>query len=76
MSNILKLKYIYKRNNIYYFLKRINGISFKKSFHSTNLNFCETIRDKIILNRLNKYEIKELPCKRSCLSQRGTKHYR
>jgi len=44
----LKDKYLYKRNNIFYFSKRINGKPYKISLHSNNLKYCRMLRDKIL----------------------------
>jgi len=41
-------KYLYKRNNIYYFSKKINKKAFKISLKSSNLDYCIMLRDKII----------------------------
>ena len=43
-----KDKYLYKRNNIFYFSKRINGKPYKISLHSNNLEYCRMLRNKII----------------------------
>ncbi len=44
----LKDKYLYKRNNIFYFSKRMNGKPYKISLHSNNLKYCRMLRDKIL----------------------------
>ena len=39
---------MYKRNDVYYFSKRINGTPYKVSLHSNNLEYSRILRDRII----------------------------
>jgi hypothetical protein len=45
-------KYLYKRNNIYYFCKRINNKVVKISLKSANLEYCQILKNQI-LDKLN-----------------------
>ena len=64
VQHIHKEKYLYKRNNIYYFCKRINNKVVKISLQSNDLNYCKRLRNKI-LERLNmaKKKEEEIVCK-------------
>jgi len=42
------MKYLYKRGNYYYFVKRIKNKIIKYSLKSNNIKHCIILRDKII----------------------------
>jgi len=53
-------KYLQKRGNIYYFVKRINGKIVKISLKSSDLKHCIQLRDRILKTMDDKEKIKQL----------------